>query len=169
MIHNGRTIDPAAVDWSTVGSRGLSNISMVQNPGDDNPLGKVRVIMENPYNIYLHDTNHREMFSKYERTLSSGCIRVSQPEKLADFILQKNDKWTWNGMQKMIDSGRMRDVPLENKIPVFITYQTIWLDSQGKLVYGKDVYGQDRKLFNTLKNAGGIHIPQAAEKAEISL
>lgn len=169
MVHNGRTIDPASIDWTKVGGKGLSKISMVQNPGDDNPLGKVRVIMENPYNIYLHDTNHREMFDKRDRTLSSGCIRVSQPEKLADFILQTNDGWTWNGMQTMIDSGRMRDVPLEDKIPVFITYQTIWLDSQGKLVYGKDVYGQDRKLFNILKNAGGIHIPQAAEKAEISL
>ncbi len=169
MVHNGKTIDPASIDWGNVGNRGLSNISMVQNPGDDNPLGKVRVIMENPYNIYLHDTNHRELFDKDERLLSSGCIRVSQPEKLADFILKNNEGWSWNGMQEMIDSGRMRDIKTESKLPVYITYQTIWLDSEGKLIYGRDVYGQDEKLSKILQNAGGIHIPQNTQNAEISL
>ena len=72
-------------------------------------------------------------------------------------------------MQKMIESGRMRDVPTEEKIPVYITYQTIWLDSEGKLIYGRDVYGQDEKLGQILKKANGIHIPQITEKAPISL
>lgn len=169
VMHNGKEIDSTQVDWSKVSSKGLSNLRMVQSPGDNNPLGKVRVIMENPYNIYLHDTNHREMFEKDERTLSSGCVRVSQPEKLADFILKKNEGWTWNGMQKLIDSGRMRDIPAEEKIPVYITYQTIWLDSEGSLIYGADVYGQDEKLSGILKKAGGIHIPQASEIPQISL
>jgi len=169
ITQNGREIDPTSIDWNSMGSRGLSNVSMVQNPGDDNPLGKVRVIMENPYNIYLHDTNHRELFDKNERNLSSGCIRVSQPEKLADFILGKNEGWTWDGMEKMIESGRMRDVPTAEKIPVFITYQTVWLDTDGRLVYGRDVYGQDKKLADMLKKAGAIHLPQVPEKSEISL
>lgn len=125
--------------------------------------------MENPYNIYLHDTNHRELFEADERALSSGCIRVQQPEKLADFILKGNDGWSWNGMEKMIDSGRMRDVKSEQTTPVYITYQTIWLDSEGKLIYGRDVYGQDARLAEILKKAAGIHIPQSAEKTEISL
>lgn len=169
ITQNGQEIDPTSIDWNSMGSRGLANVSMVQNPGDDNPLGKVRVIMENPYNIYLHDTNHRELFEKNERNLSSGCVRVSQPEKLADFILNKNKGWKWEGMEKMIESGRMRDVPVEERIPVFITYQTVWLDTDGRLVYGRDVYGQDKKLANMLKNAGAIHLPQQSEKSEISL
>jgi L,D-transpeptidase YcbB len=167
--YNGQIIDPSKVDWSTVTTKHLSQVKMVQNPGDDNPLGKVRVIMENPYNIYLHDTNHREMFDKDERALSSGCIRVSQPEKLADFILSSNDKWSWNGMEKMIDSGRMRDVATKESLPVFITYQTVWLDSEGRLVYGTDVYGQDAKLSKMLKKSGSVHLPQASGKAAISL
>jgi murein L,D-transpeptidase YcbB/YkuD len=125
--------------------------------------------MENPYNIYLHDTNHREMFEAGDRTLSSGCIRVSQPEKLADFILNRNEGWSWTGMENMIDSGRMRDVPTAAPLPVYITYQTVWLDSEGRLVYGRDVYGQDAKLVEILKKADAIHIPQAAEKSQISL
>lgn len=169
ITYKGNLIDPTKVDWSTVTPRDLAQVKMIQNPGDDNPLGKVRVIMENPYNIYLHDTNHREMFDKSERALSSGCIRVSQPEKLADFILRENDGWSWNGMQKMISSGRMRDVSAQEKIPVYITYQTIWLDSEGKLIYGPDLYGQDAKLGDILTKADGIHIPQTPVNTEISL
>ncbi|PZQ45404.1 MAG: murein L,D-transpeptidase [Micavibrio aeruginosavorus] len=164
ITYQGKEVDPTKVDWATVTSKGLANVKMIQSPGDDNPLGKVRVIMENPYNIYLHDTNHREMFEQGERALSSGCIRVSQPEKLADFILSENEGWSWDKMSKMIDSGRMRDVPTETPIPVFITYQTVWLDSDGRLVYGRDVYGQDANLAEILKKAGAVHLPQQPEK-----
>lgn len=169
ITYNGKEVDPTKVDWSKITPHDLKKVKMIQGPGDDNPLGKVRVIMENPYNIYLHDTNHREMFEGQERALSSGCIRVSQPEKLADFILSKNQNWSWNGMEKMIDSGKMRDVPTEAKMPVYITYQTIWLDSEGKLIYGRDVYGQDEALYTLLKKRGGIHIPQPSEISQISL
>ena len=167
--YQGRDIDPTKVDWSTVTPKHLSQVKMIQNPGDENPLGKVRVIMENPYNIYLHDTNHREMFDKDERALSSGCIRVSEPEKLADFILNRNEDWTWARMEKMIDSGKMRDIPTKESLPVFVTYQTVWLDSEGRLVYGTDVYGQDAKLAEMLKKSGSVHLPQASGKAAISL
>lgn len=169
ITYKGSLVDPTKVEWATVTPKDLSMVRMIQDPGDDNPLGKVRVIMENPYNIYLHDTNHREMFDNDDRALSSGCIRVAEPEKLADFILKNNKDWSFDGMRKMIDSGRLRNVDSEEKIPVYITYQTIWLDSEGKLIYGKDVYGQDAKLAEILKQAQGIHIPEVAEKAEISL
>lgn len=169
VIHKGRELDPASIDWGNVSRKTLADFRMVQNPGDDNPLGKVRVIMENPYNIYLHDTNHREMFGRGDRALSSGCIRVSQPEKLADFILATNDGWSWNKMEKMIDSGRMRDVSAETSMPVYITYQTVWLDSDGRLVYGRDVYGQDAKLVEILKKSGVVPVTQPVDKAEISL
>lgn len=169
LFHKGQELDSTQIDWSTVSRKNLGDLRMVQSPGDDNPLGKVRVIMENPYNIYLHDTNHREMFERGDRALSSGCVRVSQPEKLADFILSTNAEWSWARMEKMIDSGRMRDIPAETKMPVYITYQTVWLDSDGRLVYGRDVYGQDAKLAEILKKAGAVHLPQAAVKSEISL
>lgn len=165
----GRSVDPGKVDWSTVGSKQLHKIGMVQAPGEDNPLGKVRVIMENPYNIYLHDTNHRDLFDKKERTLSSGCIRVSQPEKLAEFLLNKNEDMGHDNMMKLINSGRMRDIQISESIPVYITYQTIWLDTEGRLIYGRDVYGQDAKLTEMLESTKSIHIPNLSKNAQISL
>lgn len=169
LVANGRTIDPNYVDWNNISSRELHGLSMVQSPGENNPLGKVRVIMENPYNIYLHDTNHRELFDKSERNLSSGCIRVSRPQDLADFILAGNDGWSQEKTAEYIESSRMRDVKVDNNIPVFITYQTIWLDTDGRLIYGRDVYGQDRKLAEILKKSGSARIPQASDNSEISL
>ena len=162
-------VDPTKVDWSRVTTRGMTNLKLVQNPGDDNPLGKVRIIMENPYDIYLHDTNNRGLFDQDERTLSSGCIRVAQPEKLADFILRQNKDWSWNRMESIINSGKMRDVKNDVKLPVYITYQTMWLDSEGGLVYGPDIYGQDDVLVKKLEKTGGIHIPGIIQDKEISL
>lgn len=167
--YKGQVVDPLKVDWSTVTKRDLAQVRMIQAPGDDNPLGKVRVIMENPYNIYLHDTNHREMFDKKERELSSGCVRVSQPEKLADFIMGRNEGWDETRTAKLIGSGKMRDIKTDAPIPVYITYQTVWLGTDGRIVYGRDVYGQDRKLIEILQKSGSIHIPKRAETKEISL
>jgi murein L,D-transpeptidase YcbB/YkuD len=156
---NGRSIDPGKVDWNNITKSEFAQVKMIQAPGDDNPLGKVRVIMDNPYNIYLHDTNNRELFDKKERALSSGCIRVAHPEKLAEFLFSKNEDMTPEKLSKMIHSGRMRDVPTAESIPVFITYQTIWLDSNGRLVYGRDVYGQDANLAKILEKEGLFHMP----------
>jgi murein L,D-transpeptidase YcbB/YkuD len=169
VTYKGETINPAEVDWTKVSPSAMANLRMIQNPGDDNPLGKVRVIMENPFNIYLHDTNHREMFDKNDRALSSGCIRVSKPEELANFILMHNEGWTREGMDKMIASGRMRDIKTDAPLPVYIMYQTVWLDDQGRLIYGRDVYGQDAHLYSILMKKKAIHMPTASEITEISL
>jgi murein L,D-transpeptidase YcbB/YkuD len=159
MKYQGKVIDPEKVDWANVTEKGISNLSMTQKPGEDNPLGKVRVIMDNPYNIYLHDTNNPTLFDKEERAASSGCIRVSQPEKLADFILKENSGWTTDKMNKLIASGRMRDVPTDKPLPVYITYQTMWLDSEGNLIYGRDIYGRDAELGGIIKKKYGIPVP----------
>lgn len=168
LYSGGVAIDPYSVDWNSVSSRQLANMRMTQPPGENNPLGKVRVIMENPYNIYLHDTNKPEYFDKDERAISSGCIRVSKPEELARFILSANDDWTEEGMQKTLSAGRMRDVSVEQPLPVYILYQTVWQDSAGKIVYGTDFYGQDRRLIEQLGAKEAFHRPETAQPASLT-
>jgi len=63
----------------------------------------------------------------------------------------------------------MRDIAADKTIPVFITYQTIWLDENGRLIYGQDLYGQDKKLGDMLKKSGSIHIPNHSKDSRISL
>ncbi len=166
---NGAEVDPMTTDWSKVTPGTVGKYNMVERPGVENPLGRVRVLMENPYNIYLHDTNHREAFATDERSLSSGCIRVAEPERLANFILKNNKGWSWQRMLDLIDAGKTRDISAEQKMPVYIAYQTVWLDSEGHLIYGKDIYGQDAKLAEDIKKTDGIHIPEKIEQPQISL
>ncbi len=162
-------IDPGKVDWSTITPQDMNLVRMVQGPGAENPLGKVRVIMDNPYDIYLHDTNKPEYFKDSERTMSSGCIRVAEPQKLAEFLLKDKESWSTERMTKLIDSGKLVNVSTARPIPVYILYQTVWLDSEGRLVYGRDVYGQDEKLYRILSSKGDIHKFAPASLPEISL
>ncbi len=161
---NTQTIDPGTIDWATIGWDEFKQIRMVQNPGRSNPLGQMRVLMPNSYNIYLHDTNKREYFQKDDRYISSGCIRVSKPMQLANFIMDGKPEWSESKLQNILDSQRLTEVFVDNKLPVFILYQTVWLGDDRKIVYGPDVYGKDRQLISHMKNKGLFYIPAFSEK-----
>jgi murein L,D-transpeptidase YcbB/YkuD len=154
------TLDSTAIDWSTVSRSDLKNLRMVQGAGDDNALGRFRVLMENPYDIYLHDTNSPGLFSKQMRALSSGCIRLADPEAVTRFILKANANWSDGRMQNILASGRTTEVAAKEGMPVYILYQTIWLDKDGALVYGPDTYKQDRRLIEAMKGLKAYKIPE---------
>jgi murein L,D-transpeptidase YcbB/YkuD len=163
------TLDPASIDWAQMTKADMAHLHMVQGAGDNNALGKVRVLMDNPYDIYLHDTSSPELFSKHERTLSSGCIRLSNPEAVARFILTDNANWSDQRMKSIIASGRTTEITAAQQIPVFIVYQTVWLDDAGRLVYGPDVYKQDRALVNAMNTVKAYHIPEPSKTRMASL
>ncbi len=156
---DGKTIDPVTVDWANLPWEQASSLSMVQNPGVTNPLGRVRVLMANNYNIYLHDTNDRSVFARNSRTLSSGCIRVEKPEELANFIMKENEGWSTSVMQALFDAGKMRDIRAANPIPVYLVYNTIWETDAGKMIYGYDLYSLDDQLVNAIKGIDGFKTP----------
>ncbi len=168
---NAPTIDPESVNWNNISRAELNHINMVQVPGDHNALGRVRVLMQNEFDIYLHDTNHPELFDKDDRTASSGCIRLSQPRKIASFVLSRNKGWTDAEMDYLIETGKTVEVPAEQKLPVYIVYQSIWMDDREQLVYGSDVYKRDRKLIEVLGAMNGFWLPQSdrGEERTVSL
>ena len=157
--HEGKSIDPLSVDWTKVTWDEAKNLTMVQQPGATNPLGRVRILMPNNYNIYLHDTNDRNVFVRNNRTLSSGCIRVEKPEELANFILDDNTGWSTAEMQAIFDSEKMRDVRAQAQIPVYLVYNTIWETDGGKIIYGYDLYGLDDQLMGVIKGIDGFKAP----------
>jgi murein L,D-transpeptidase YcbB/YkuD len=152
-------IDSTAVDWASLTPADLSALRMIQDAGDDNALGRVRVLMDNDYDIYLHDTNAPGYFKKSDRALSSGCIRMADPEGVADFILQANNNWSRDRMTRIIASDRTSEVMAQTPVPVFILYQTIWIDAAGALVFGEDIYGEDSRLLGAMKRRNFLHIP----------
>jgi murein L,D-transpeptidase YcbB/YkuD len=168
-----RTIDGTEIDWSTMRASDMNRLTMVQQEGANNALGRIRVLMPNDYDIYLHDTNTPEYFNKSKRTLSSGCVRMSHPEDIARFVLSSNPGWSEQKMQQTLARGSTAEVMAKNPFPVYIVYQTMWLDAEGRLVYGEDVYKRDQRLIKVLADAGSLHIPgsdstRVAERADSS-
>ncbi|WP_346317219.1 L,D-transpeptidase family protein [Chitinophaga sp. YIM B06452] len=127
-----------------------NNISVRQKPGPSNSLGKVKFLFPNEYNIYLHDTPAKNLFSEAKRSFSHGCIRVSEPKHLAQWVLRKDSSWNEQKIDAAMNAGKEKYVTLKNKLPVYIGYFTSWVDSQGRLNFRDDVYGHDARLAKLL-------------------
>lgn len=150
VVHGGRHVDPTSVEWGKMTPRELSQVGFWRPAGDGNPLGRYRVIMENPYDIYLHDTNHPDLFEGSYRAQSSGCVRVSKPEELTAFLLRQKTGWTAQKTEEIVKSGRTFDVAMENKVPIYLDYMTAWFNSLGQVILGTDVYGLDGPRYDGL-------------------
>jgi murein L,D-transpeptidase YcbB/YkuD len=117
-----------------------------QRPGPGNALGKVKFLFPNSFNIYLHDTPAKSLFNKDKRAYSHGCIRVREPEKLANYVLRNQPEWTPEKISEAMNSGEEKYVKVKDPIPVVITYYTAWVDESGRLNFREDIYGHDAKL-----------------------
>ena len=123
----------------------IINGSIRQNPGPGNPLGVVKFIFDNPYDVYLHDTNNRSLFERPKRFLSHGCVRMSDAVALAKHLLRTDPDWPEQRIDATIAAGRNIRVDLERPIPLHIVYDTAWVDDRGIVQFRDDVYGLDRK------------------------
>lgn len=124
----------------------------VQVSGYNNSLGLVKFNFPNRHTVYLHDTNHRDYFSREYRALSSGCVRVENPLILAEKILFNEDEgWTTKEIDSIINKKNIKTVPIKNTINVYLLYWTNWLDKEG-LQFREDIYNLDKNLYTALRN-----------------
>jgi murein L,D-transpeptidase YcbB/YkuD len=121
-----------------------------QKPGNSNSLGRVKFIFPNSYNIYLHDTPSKSLFGAERRAFSHGCIRVSQPTKLAEYLLRNQKEWTSDKIVQAMRMNTEKWVALDDPLPVFISYFTAWVDQEGLLNFREDIYGHDQKMAERL-------------------
>lgn len=117
-----------------------------QRPGPDNALGRVKFLFPNSFNIYFHDTNAKGIFSKDKRAYSHGCIRLEEPEKMAQYLLRNEAGWDAGKVEEYLNSPTEKFVRLKNAVPVVITYYTAWVDDRGQLNFRDDIYNHDRDL-----------------------
>ncbi len=144
---NTREIDPAAVDWKKVGiNEFYETYRLVQAPGDNNPLGKLKFMFPNEYNVYLHGTNQPELFRKETRSYSSGCIRLSEPVKLATYCLKSQTVWSKERIESAIHSGYQQKIKLTYPLPIHILYWTAWVGEDGVLNFRTDIYNRDEAI-----------------------
>ncbi len=122
-----------------------------QQPGADNALGLIKFMMPNPYNVYLHSTPAHRLFSRSQRTFSHGCIRVSDPVALAEYVLRNAaDNWTTESIVAAMNGPDNVRVNLRTPIRVLILYGTALATEDGAVMFFNDIYGHDRKLETLL-------------------
>lgn len=146
---DGNEVDPYSVDWTKF-NKGVP-YRIVQGSGDANALGIMKFVFDNKYSVYLHDTNQRYLFGNSMRSLSHGCVRVQEWQELAFWILRNDSGNTAAGEARIdsvktwLKSKQKRNIPLRNKVPVFIRYITCE-GRDGKVIFYDDVYGDDKRL-----------------------
>ncbi|HRN55712.1 MAG TPA: L,D-transpeptidase family protein, partial [Agriterribacter sp.] len=140
---NDSIIDPHAVNWFRLNKNYFPYL-LKQREGDDNSLGVIKFNFRNKYSVYLHDTNARWLFSKANRALSHGCVRVQQWDKLSKYLV-KNDsiRYRPDTLAAWMRRKEKHTVTFSQKIPVFIRYITCEARN-GALVFFDDVYAEDK-------------------------
>ncbi|WP_300594034.1 L,D-transpeptidase family protein [Erythrobacter sp.] len=113
-----------------------------QMPGDNNALGRMKLVMPNPYSVYLHDTSSRDLFREDPRYFSHGCIRV---DRALEFVgtLFANDGWDLARVDEEVATGRTQTFALSESLPLYVTYFTAEPDASASVRFLEDVYDRD--------------------------
>ena len=136
---SGRKLDPEKIRWGSTMPYGLS---YSQKPGKDNPLGFLKINFHNVHSVYMHDTPSEGLFGRNFRAASSGCIRVSNIEKLASWILE-DQKMNLDDIMSLKKSGDRKDVRVKNPVRLYFVYITAWATEDGTIQFRRDLYQRD--------------------------
>ncbi len=104
----------------------------------------------NKFDVYLHDTPERGLFSRAARNLSSGCIRIERPVDLAEYVLRDDPEWSREKILEAIEDGTTRVIVLRNAIGVHLLYWTAWRAEDGRMEFREDIYQRDAALSKAL-------------------
>jgi len=132
---NGKAVPSSSVNW--YGS--TNSVSVRQPPSSDNALGELKILFPNSHAIYMHDTPSKSFFKKDMRALSHGCVRLSEPRRMAAAVLGTTEE----DVGRQIAGGQNKALRVPAKIPVYVSYFTAWPDDAGVVHFYDDVYGRD--------------------------
>lgn len=163
LTQQGQVVDPATVDWATV-SAGRFPYIVRQRPGPQNALGMVKFIFPNRHFVFLHDTPNRELFDRSARNFSSGCIRVEDPFKLAELVMDDPRTWSRSSFDEVLATRKTRTIHLDEPLAVYVIYWTAMALADGTVQFFEDVYGRDKVVLEELRKAPTIDIPTLASR-----
>ncbi|MBO0734339.1 MAG: L,D-transpeptidase family protein [Methylocapsa sp.] len=138
---DGRELQAGQINWNSLDA---VNYKFRQDPGGDvNSLGVVRVNINNPYGVYMHDTPEKTIFGDDDRFVSSGCIRVQNVRDYVTWLLKDTPGWDRAHIDQVIRDGAREDVKLATPIPVYWVYITAWAAPDGQAQFREDIYQRD--------------------------
>lgn len=158
---NGKLVDPESIEWSELSRRNFP-YTLVQRPGPNNALGRVKFMFPNEHAVYLHDTPSKSLFGRAERAFSHGCIRVEHPFEFAEILLGA-DGWTQDRFQEVLDSGEIKTVFLSKPMPVMLLYWTAQVDPGGDVHFYQDIYERDQRIEDGLDSEFVMDLPESGD------
>ncbi len=133
----GNIVDDSDLNWADYTEKNFPYFFR-ESTGPNNSLGVLKFNLQNPFSIYLHDTNWKGAFAKDFRFLSHGCVRLEKPVELAELLV--GDKIDTGALKSGKKDTESKTIMLVQKIPVFIIYLPVTVEGQ-KVTFLKDVYG----------------------------
>ena len=155
LDRNGRTVDPQNIERSRLSPANFP-YQLMQTPGQNNALGRVKFMFPNRHLVYLHDTPSQDLFEKSERAFSSGCIRIQNALDLAEILLNDPEKWSGEAIKRVTSSNKTQTVMIPKPVPVLLLYWTAEANEDGTVSFRKDIYGRDAKILKGLRSRFGF-------------
>jgi murein L,D-transpeptidase YcbB/YkuD len=156
LDRGGNEVSASAVDWSRYPAAPFP-YRLVQDPGPNNALGRVKFMFPNEHLVFLHDTPSRSLFDRSQRAFSSGCIRVENPFELARLLLNDPQEWSAEAIARVVDSRETRTVQLPEPELVLLLYWTVDLTREGHVGFKRDLYDRDAPLLAALSQEFALH------------
>ena len=147
---NRKEIDPFDVDWYQYDQNSDLPYNFVKQPGKGNPLGVVKFMFPNKYAVYMHDTNEKRLFKRSIRAYSHGCIRLQEPKKMLAFVTERYMDKSYDTIKQMLKKSQNTSLSLQERIPVYIRYYTVWSDEDG-VNFRPDIYGYDKIMAKLIR------------------
>ena len=151
----GKEVDPAILTRQMLLS---GEYGIAQQGGNGNALGRIIFRFDNNFSVFLHDTSSKGVFSREDRGVSHGCVRVEKPFELAVFLLKDKDEQIIEKIKYSMTADSLEDhkmvianINVKPQIPLFITYYTMYPIAGGRVEEYPDVYGYDRVIYSLLK------------------
>jgi len=145
----GNPVDLAGIDWSRY--RGSNFPYMIrQDPGPENALGRIKFMFPNTHAVYLHDTPSKQLFNRTERTFSSGCIRIENPYRFAELLLDGDPNWDRERVIEAVNSLKTQPIRLRKPVEVILLYWTMDMDKNGDVLFKQDIYDRDPPIIRAL-------------------
>lgn len=149
----GRVVNRANINFAAYNASNFP-YAIKQPPSSRNALGLVKFMFPNKYNIYLHDTPQKSLFSREVRAFSHGCIRLQEPFEFAYELLRAQSDDPKGLFHSKLRTGSETRVDLEKPLPVHIMYRTAYINAKGRAQYRDDVYGRDALIWKALEREG---------------
>ena len=155
-------IDATTLDFSAY-SKDRFPFIIRQDPGEVNALGRIKFVMPNRDDIFMHDTPDRHLFRRPDRAFSSGCIRLERPMDLLSEAFSGMPAWDRERFDRVLESRTTQGVALARAIPVRLHYDTVMVEA-GTVVMRRDIYGLDAAYLRALDAPRSERLAEASPR-----